>query len=141
MLRKPKASSQKPSPTGGAIEYGETCQNHVFRLSAGATLGRCYARIGDFERSIGTLKENEIIGRATGEGIRIMTTGEFFKTYLTMVEQSSEGKEERYISEKKEGWQKSPTSAKVVRILFRAIALRGTYEWIRGKPIRQNSGG
>ena len=79
-----------------AIECGEACQNHMFRLSAGAALGRCYARIGDFERSIRTLKENDAYrAHHRAKGFDYLTTGEFFKTYLAMVEQGSESNKEK----------------------------------------------
>ena len=118
-----------------AIELAEAVPVHISRISAGSWLGRCYSRLGDLERSITVLKQNEDYRTTSGmKGLEYETPLELFKTYLAVAEQGAGARKEEYLRKTKRACKEVFKAARVYRVcLPEAMMLQGRHEWIRGK--------
>jgi tetratricopeptide (TPR) repeat protein len=119
-----------------AIELAETVPNHLMRIFAGSRAGRCYFRLGDLEKSITVLEQNEEYRSTYGvKGFEYETPLELFKNFLTAAEQGVGARKEEYLRKATRACKEVFKWAKVQRFgLPEAMMLRGRYEWIRGKP-------
>ena len=119
-----------------AIELAEAVPNHTIRVVAGCALAGCYSRLGDLEKSLHVLMENDNYRATRGvKGLNFMITKGFLETYLAAAEQAVGKKKEEWLRKAKRVRREALRLAKVYRyFLPGAMMLQGKYEWLMGRP-------
>jgi tetratricopeptide (TPR) repeat protein len=119
-----------------AIELAEAVPDHIWRIYAGNALGICYCRLGDLDRSLDVLTENDNYRAKHGvKGFNYVITPAFLETYLAAAEQAAGKKKEEWLRKAGRACKEALRLAKVYRaILPEAIRLQGKYEWLMGRP-------
>jgi tetratricopeptide (TPR) repeat protein len=119
-----------------AIELAETIPIIMVRILAGSELARCYLCLGDLGKSLEILTEtqNYMIkngAKIFGHSLTIL----LLQAYLTAAEESVQGKKAEWLKKAKRACKEALRSTKLYRRdLALAMRLRGTYEWLIGKP-------
>jgi tetratricopeptide (TPR) repeat protein len=118
------------------IELDEAIPMPDGRLWDGYTLGRCYLRLGDLERSLDVLTEtNNWMAEHDFKGLNpIVVSLGFLQVYLAAAEQAVGRKKEEWLRKAKGVCKKLLRLAKVKRLFLpEAIRLQGKYQWLRHK--------
>jgi tetratricopeptide (TPR) repeat protein len=119
------------------IELAEAVPDHRFRAMAGGDLGKCYLRQGDLGQALAILEENEHY-RARYKMKRpfpILRNG-LVGAYLLAAEQSGKNERENWLKKAGRSCREALREGKKYRIgLAEAMRLKGTYEWLKGKPV------
>lgn len=121
-----------------AIELADTIPDYIYRITAGAELGLCYLRQGNYERAIAEL-ETCLRVKQEYRVMHFYSDATIFnnlaETYLWLAEQDNETRRNVSLNKAKSACDSALKAGAKVRIrLPEAMRLRGTYEWLRGKP-------
>jgi tetratricopeptide (TPR) repeat protein len=121
-----------------AIELAEMIPDHIYRINAGAELGLCYLRQGNYEKA---LSELEICRRVRAEHRVIHSYGDvttlnnLAEVHLWMAEQGGELRRNASLEKAKSTCRAALKEGPKMRPkLPKAMRLQGTCEWLSGKP-------
>jgi class 3 adenylate cyclase/tetratricopeptide (TPR) repeat protein len=131
-LREAIAHQQK------AIELADTIPDYIYRVIAGAELGLCYLRQGDFDRA---LSELEMCQRVADEHHviepygRTTTLNNVAETDLFAVEHGDPSERAKWLSKARDACRAALKEAPKFRPKWpKAMRLQGTFEWLAGRP-------
>ena len=121
-----------------AIELADAVPDYVYRIIAGAEVGLCYLRLGDFDKA---LSELETCRRVAAEHRVIEAFGlantlnNLAEAYLFAVERSDPSERGMWLRKAKDACGAALRETPKFKPKWpKAMRLQGTYEWLRGKP-------
>jgi len=121
-----------------SIELAEAIPDYLYRIFAGSELGLCYLRQGDWQAALAELKmcqrfaaEHHVI-EPSG---RVFTLNNLTETYLFAAEHSAPPERAAWLNKAKGACRAGLKESPKFRAKWpKALRLRGTYEWLGGKP-------
>jgi tetratricopeptide (TPR) repeat protein len=121
-----------------AIELAEAVPFHALRIVIGISLGRCYRRLSDLNRSLDVLMQTDNYRAMyySVKGYKPMVAIEYFETILAFGEQSIGKKREEWLRKARRACKELLKWAKRLRgyNLPQRMRLLGKYERLWGRP-------